>query len=81
MQGLLMLQIRRSELLKDPRVYFLGDSFLLDNLKTVAPGKFRGKLDKLWVSERLVNCIAEIYANTPSENSDVMRVAVIDACV
>ena len=35
------------ELLRDPRVYFLADSFFLENLKAVALEKFRVKLDEL----------------------------------
>jgi hypothetical protein len=50
-------------------------------LKAVALEKFRTKLDELWVSERLVVCIAEIYENTPSENDDGIRAAVVDTCV
>ena len=54
---------------------------MLDDFKAVALEKFRSKLDELWVSERLVGCIAEIYENTPSENDDGMRAAVVDTCV
>ena len=43
--------------------------------------KFRNKLGELWVSERLVGCIAEISENTPLENDDGMRAAVVDTCV
>ena len=43
--------------------------------------KFRSKLDELWVSERLVGCIAEIYENTSPESDDGMRAAVVDTCV
>jgi hypothetical protein len=43
--------------------------------------KFRSKLGELWVSERLVGCIAEIYENAPSENDDGMRAAAVDTCV
>ena len=43
--------------------------------------KFRSKLDELWISERLVGCIAEIYENTSPKSDDGIRAAVLDTCV
>ena len=45
----------------------------------MAQEKFISRLDDLWVSEGFVNCVAEIYANTPAANDDGMRSAVIDS--
>ena len=47
----------------------------------MALDKFKSKLEDLWLSEKLVGCIAEIYANTSSGNNDGIRVAVISICV
>lgn len=69
------------ELLRDPRVYFLADSFFLDELKTLAQEKFMRKLDELWVSEGFTACVAEIYANTIPETGSGIRSAVINISV
>ncbi|KAI0859613.1 BTB/POZ domain-containing protein [Xylaria cubensis] len=52
------------ELVKDVRVYVTAEFFMLDNLKQLALERFRSKLEELWVSELLFDCIREIYAST-----------------
>lgn len=69
------------ELLKDPRVYFLADSFFLDELKTLAQEKFMRKLDEIWVSEGFTGCVAEIYTKTTLETGSGIRSAVINISV
>ncbi|KAI1312950.1 BTB/POZ domain-containing protein [Xylaria venustula] len=64
------------ELFKDVRVYVTAEFFMLDDLKQQALGRFKSKLETLWVSELLVDCIREVYAcTTPSDNG--LRSAVV----
>lgn len=43
--------------------------------------KFTSKLDDLWISERFIGCILEIYNNTSAENDDDLRTAVVNTIV
>lgn len=65
------------ELVKDVRVYTTADFFMLNGLKQLALPRFRSKLDRLWVSELLVDCIREIYEST-TESDHGLRNAVIE---
>jgi len=59
----------------------LADICCLDNLKDAALSKFEQKLENLWLTERFVECVAEVYANTSSGVQDGMRAAVVHTCV
>ena len=52
------------ELLKDVRVYQLAEYFGAHGLSDYALGKFKVKVEKLWVSENFVSCIREVYSST-----------------
>ena len=52
----------------------MANHFYLDELKTLALKKFQDTLTRLWVSERLVECIVEIYENTLEEPGGLREV-------
>ncbi|KAI9725707.1 MAG: hypothetical protein M1834_009753 [Cirrosporium novae-zelandiae] len=62
------------ELLKHIRVYALADFFFIDELKEIACKMFKSKLQNLWVSETLVDCISEVYTTTHEEDKAMRRV-------
>ncbi|KAI0528455.1 BTB/POZ domain-containing protein [Xylaria digitata] len=65
------------ELVKDVRVYVTAEFFMLDDLKHLALRQFKSKLEELWVSELLVDCIREVYAST-AESEHGLRSAVVE---
>jgi hypothetical protein len=65
------------ELMKDARVYFLADSFCLEDLKKFSLGRFRSKFAAFWANDKLADCIREIYECTRREDGGI-RIAVID---
>lgn len=65
------------ELVKDVRVYLTADFFLMDELKAYALKRFQPKLQRLWISELLVDCIKEVYSFTDDSGKD-LRDAVVE---
>ncbi|KAI1181521.1 hypothetical protein F5B17DRAFT_277152 [Nemania serpens] len=65
------------ELVKDLRVYVTAEFFMLDDLKHLALQRFKLKLDRLWISELLVDCVREVYAST-TESEHGLRSVVIE---
>ncbi|GAW25092.1 putative BTB POZ domain-containing protein [Rosellinia necatrix] len=65
------------ELVKDVRVYVTADYFLVEDLKQHALSRFKSKLRQLWVSDRIVDCIREIYMTTVGTEHE-LRNAVTD---
>lgn len=66
-----------NELVKDVRVYITADFFLMEDLKQLAFQRFKSKIQRLWVSEQLVDCIREIYTST-TESDKELRSAVAE---
>lgn len=60
-------------------MYFLADSLFLVDLQDLALDKFVDTLSKLWMSEGLVDCITEVYNNTPDDSA--LRTAVVEIVV
>ena len=56
-------------------MYYLANFFALEELKTLALKKFSGLLERLWFSERFVDCITDVFENTLPE--DGLRKAVV----
>ncbi|QYT01610.1 BTB domain-containing protein [Trichoderma simmonsii] len=63
------------DLLKDIRVYQLADYFQIESLKNYAFQNFKTRIQALWVSENLIDCIREVY-ELPSNVSYEMRIVV-----
>lgn len=63
--------------MKDVRVYALADYFIVEGLKDYALQRFRSKIRQLWVSEKFVDCIRDIYDSTIDPNCK-MRQAVVE---
>ncbi|KAI0388517.1 BTB/POZ domain-containing protein [Xylariaceae sp. FL0594] len=66
-----------NELVRDVRVYVTAEFFMLDGLKQFALRRFTSKLEQLWVSELLVDCIREVYEST-TESEHGLRSAVVE---
>ncbi|KAJ4159433.1 uncharacterized protein LMH87_008335 [Akanthomyces muscarius] len=65
------------ELSKEVRVYELAQYFGVKGLGEYSLDRFKIKIDKLWVSERFVDCIRDVYASTVDSDCK-MRKAVVD---
>ncbi|KAM3510723.1 hypothetical protein MY11210_005649 [Beauveria gryllotalpidicola] len=65
------------ELSKDVRVYELAHYFGIQGLKQYALERFKPKVSRLWVSERFLDCIRDVYASTVDKNCE-MRKAIVN---
>lgn len=63
-------------LVKHVRVYAAAEFFMLDDLKELTLPRFKSKLDELWVSELLVDCIREVYQSTPESDHGLRNTVV-----
>ncbi|KAI1109571.1 BTB/POZ domain-containing protein [Nemania sp. NC0429] len=66
-----------NELIKHVRVYTTAEFFMLDNLKQIALQRFKAHLEGHWISDRLFDCIREVYSHTV-DSEDVLRRAVVE---
>lgn len=66
-------------MLKDPRVYYLAQIFLLEDLKEIALSKLKHRLKVSWQSEIFPVCVEEVYAVTGCPSSMRLAVAQIAA--
>ncbi|KAK8150882.1 hypothetical protein G3M48_004559 [Beauveria asiatica] len=64
------------ELSKDVRVYELAQYFQIQGLKQYALEKFQPKVERLWVSERFVDCIRDVYASTVNKDCKMRQMVV-----
>ncbi|KAM3505638.1 hypothetical protein MY10362_002850 [Beauveria mimosiformis] len=64
------------ELSKDVRVYELAHYFQIQGLKQYALEKFQPKVERLWVSERFVDCIRDVYASTVNKDCKMRETVV-----
>ncbi|OAR00195.1 hypothetical protein LLEC1_07017 [Akanthomyces lecanii] len=62
---------------KEIRVYELAHYFDVKGLGEYSLDRFKVKVEKLWVSERFVDCIRDVYASTVDSDCR-MRKAVVD---
>jgi hypothetical protein len=65
------------ELLRHPRVYALADMFRMEDLKSLAYGKFETQLQQHWISDTLVDCIREVYLTSTESGPPSIRKAVV----
>lgn len=49
----------------------MADCYEISQLKTVALGQFREQLDALWASDGFIDCIEEVYDNTPDTDLQI----------
>ena len=57
-------------------MYYLANFFALEELKSLALKKFSDLLERLWVSERFVDCITDVFENTLPEDDGLRKVVV-----
>lgn len=69
-------QVDDDELLKDVRVYALANYFIVEGLKDFALQRFQAKVEKLWLSEKLVDCIRNIYDSTSDPDCKMRKTVV-----
>ena len=65
------LSLDDPDLLKDPRVYFLADMFLLENLKALSLAKLQAGLQigsQSQIPGLFPECVREVYSNTSSSS-------------
>ncbi|KAM3435043.1 hypothetical protein NHJ13734_005745 [Beauveria thailandica] len=62
------------ELSKDVRVYELAHYFEIQGLKQYSLDKFQAKVKRLWVSERFLDCIRDVYASTVDKNCKMREI-------
>ena len=53
----------------------MADEFLLHDLKELALKRFQNKIDQLWVTDGLMACLQEVYANTLKKKDKIRQIA------
>ncbi|KAJ2979193.1 hypothetical protein NQ176_g3399 [Zarea fungicola] len=65
------------ELSQDVEVFCLAEYFGVDNLKEYALKRFKSKIQELWVSERFIDCIRNVFGSTTKSGGELLRHAVV----